>query len=274
MTSTDVRRTGGLFVPQRRAVPLGTWLKMAAAEPVEIMAWAGFDFVVIDLEHAPLTLESTYRLINSSAALGMTPLVRVPDGNAALIQKILDAGARGILVPHVDSAAEADEVGRACRFPPLGVRGSGTTSRAGLWGTLPSEQYLAAGNTDVLCIPQLESEQAVRAADEILALDVVDAVFIGAADLALSMGVPASDAAVTSLVAHGLGAARAAGKPCGLAFGARPELAAAAAASGAGFLALSNDLSMLAASARGLIDEVGRAGDAASSLIATTPQDE
>ena len=248
------RRTGaGLFAPDRATTPLGTWLKIASGEPAEIMAFAGFDFVVVDLEHAPLDLQTAYRLINSAAALGMAPLVRVPDKTASTIQKILDAGAMGILVPHVDTVEEAAAVGRACRFPPHGVRGAGGTSRAGGWGLRPNADYLAAGNDDVLCIPQLESVEAVRAAPRMLALDSVDAVFVGAADLSMSMGTTPASPEVRELIGSAQDAAHAAGKRCGLAFGGAPERAAQAVRDGCDFVLLSNDTTMLADAARGLV---------------------
>ncbi|MEA5360658.1 aldolase/citrate lyase family protein [Amycolatopsis sp., V23-08] len=245
-------RTGaGLF--DRPATPLGTWLKIASGEPVEIMAYAGFDFVVIDLEHAPLDLQTAYRLINSAAALGVVPIVRVPDTTASTIQKILDAGAMGILVPHVDTVEQAAAVGRACRFPPHGVRGAGGTSRAGAWGLRPNAEYLATGNDDVLCIPQLESVEAIKAAPEILALDTVDAVFVGAADLSMSMGSTPASPDVLDLIRSAIEAAHAAGKRCGLAFGGVPEKAAQAVRDGCDFVLLSNDTTMLAEAARNLV---------------------
>ncbi|NIY62700.1 HpcH/HpaI aldolase family protein [Streptomyces malaysiensis] len=248
------RRTGaGLFAPDRATTPLGTWLKIASGEPAEIMAYAGFDFVVIDLEHAPLDLQTAYRLINSAAALGMVPLVRVPDKTASTIQKILDAGAMGILVPHVDTVEEAAAVGRACRFPPHGVRGAGGTSRAGAWGLAPGADYLATGNGDVLCIPQLESVEAIKAAPRILALDSVDAVFVGAADLSMSMGSTPASPEVLELISSAEEAAHTVGKLCGLAFGGVPERAARAVRDGCDFVLLSNDTSMLAETARGLV---------------------
>jgi 2-dehydro-3-deoxyglucarate aldolase/4-hydroxy-2-oxoheptanedioate aldolase len=245
---STARTGGGLFT--RPGTPVGTWLKITSGEPVEIMAYAGFDFVVVDLEHAPLDLQTAYRLVNAAAALGMTPLVRVPDGTPSTIQKVLDAGAMGILVPHVDTVEQARAVGRACRFPPHGVRGAGGTSRAGAWGLRPTAEYLATGNDDVLCVPQLESVEAVKAAPEILALHPVDAVFVGAADLALSMGTTPAGPEVAELVAAAVEAAHAAGKRCGLAFGAEPARAARAECD---FALLSNDTSMLAAAARDLV---------------------
>ncbi|WP_236796498.1 HpcH/HpaI aldolase/citrate lyase family protein [Amycolatopsis sp. GM8] len=233
-------------------VPVGTWLKIAGPEPVEIMAYAGFDFVIVDLEHAPLTLETAYRLINSAAALGMTPLVRVPDHSPSTIQKILDAGARGVLVPHVDTVEQARAVGRATRFPPEGDRGAGGTSRAGRWGLRPNAEYVGE---HVLCIPQLESEKAIAAAPEILALPTVDAVFVGAADLSMSMGTTPADPAVREMIAQTLRHASAAGKPCGLAFAAAAP-AVEAIGQGCGFAVVSNDASMLATAARSLVSQV------------------
>lgn len=250
------RRTGaGLFAPDRATTPLGTWLKITAGEPVEIMAYAGFDFVVIDMEHAPLDLQTGYRLINSAAALGMTPLVRVPDKTPSTIQKILDAGAMGILVPHVDTVEQAVAVGQACRFPPQGTRGAGGTSRAGAWGLRPNAAYLATGNDEVLCIPQLESAEAVEAAPEMLALDSIDAVFVGAADLSLSMGSTPAAPEVLKLIGSVRDAAHAVGKRCGLAFGGVPERAVRAVREGCDFVVLSNDTSMLAEAACGLVTE-------------------
>ncbi|TNC29511.1 HpcH/HpaI aldolase family protein [Amycolatopsis alkalitolerans] len=238
-------------------VPVGTWLKIAGPEPVEIMAYAGFDFVIVDLEHAPLTLETAYRLVNSAAALRMTPLVRVPDHTPSTIQKILDAGAQGVLVPKVDSVEQARAVGRAVRFPPEGDRGAGGTSRAGRWGLRPNAEYVGE---HVLCIPQLESEKAIAAAPEILALPAVDAVFVGAADLSMSMGTTPADPAVRELIAQTLRHAASAGEPCGLAFGAAGP-AVEAIGQGCGFVVVSNDTSMLATAARSLVSQV-RAGTA------------
>lgn len=239
--------------------PVGTWLKIPAVEPVEIAAFAGFDFVIVDLEHAPLTLETAYRMISVAALSGMSPLVRVPDHGASTIQRVLDAGAHGLLVPHVDTVDDAVAVGRAARFPPRGDRGAGGTSRAGQWGLRPTADYLAFGNETALVIPQLESEQAVAAAPDILALDEIDAVFVGAADLGLSAGLAPGDPTLREMIDGVVEAAAAAGKPCGLAFGADAEAGARAAAKGAGFVVLANDTTLLALAARTLVSGYGGA---------------
>ena len=187
----------GFFETASATAPrLGTWIKLATTESVDIMASAGFDFVVIDLEHAPLDLTITARMIGTALAYGVDPLVRVPDQQATTIQRVLDAGAKGVLVPHVDSAAEAERVVAATRFPPLGTRGAGGTSRAGKWGLLPRADYIRTGNEEVVCIPQLESPAAIDAAAAILAVPGVDAVFLGAGDLSLTLGVEMGDPVV------------------------------------------------------------------------------
>ena len=233
--------------------PIGTWLKIPAPDTAEIAAAAGFDFVVIDLEHTMIGLETAYTLIAITSAHGVTPIVRVPDHRPSTIQRVLDAGAGGVLVPHVDSPEQAAVVARATRFPPSGTRGSGGTSRAGRWGRLPRADYVAFGNERALCLPQLESEAAMRSAAEILAVEGVSGILIGASDLAMEMGVPGTDPRVTDLIDEVLALAVKAGKPCGFALGADPGRARELAARGFGFLVLSNDTSMLASASATLV---------------------
>jgi len=234
---------------------LGTWIKLDTTESVEIMADAGFDFIVIDLEHAPLGLDTAARMISLARAVNVLPLVRVPGHDAARIGRILDAGAGGILAPHVDSPEEARQVVSATRFPPLGERGAGGTSRAGRWGLLPRAEYVRVGNEDVLCIAQLESVAAIEAAPEIVAVEGIDAVFLGAGDLSLSLGLSSGDERVLELLAAGRAAAAAAGKPCGAA-AAGADAAVRAAGLGHGFLVVGNDATMLARSAHALVGSV------------------
>ncbi|MDQ7910152.1 aldolase/citrate lyase family protein [Phytohabitans sp. ZYX-F-186] len=232
--------------------PIGAWVKLSVVESVEIMALAGFDFVVVDMEHGALDLADVSRLVAVAAARGLTPLVRVPDHGATTIQRVLDAGARGVLVPHVDTAAQAESVVRAMRFPPRGHRGAGGTGRAGRWGLLPRDEYVRQGDTAVLCVPQLESAEAIADAPAILAVDGVDAVFVGAADLALSLG---DSRPVPALVDAALAAAARAGKPCGLAT-VTARQAADAARRGARFLLVGNDAGMLARTADRIAGDV------------------
>ncbi|TDD79791.1 2,4-dihydroxyhept-2-ene-1,7-dioic acid aldolase [Actinomadura darangshiensis] len=228
---------------------------MTGLESTEIAARAGFDFVVIDLEHSMLSMSDAYRHIVVASANGTAPLVRVPSHDHGIVQRVLDGGAAGILVPHVDTAEQAEAVVRMVRFPGAGTRGSGGTSRAGGWGLRSRADYLRLGNEKALCIPQLESEEALRNASAILAVEGVDAVLIGAADLALSMEVPPGDPRLTALVQSGLDAAKAAGRPCGTAVGSATA-ATAAIEQGFGFVVAANDTTLLAKAATTLVGEV------------------
>ncbi|HLU60306.1 MAG TPA: aldolase/citrate lyase family protein [Pseudonocardia sp.] len=241
------------------AQALGTWVKLSSPTTVEIMAHAGFDFVVVDLEHTLLDLGTAQTMISLARASGLAPLVRVPDHAASTIQRVLDAGAAGVLVPHVDTAEQADALARACRFPPHGTRGAGSTGHAGRWGRLPRADYVRYGNEQVLCIPQLESAQAVREARAIAAVPGVDAVFLGAADLAMDVG--RSD--VSDLLAAARAAAGDAGVPVGSAAGS-PSAASAALDAGDAFVICTNDASMLAAAAADTVAAIRRGSTATS----------
>ena len=232
---------------------LGTWIKLSSPESVEIMVHAGFDFVVIDLEHTTLDLGAASTHIAMARALGVDPLVRVPDHGLSVIQRVLDAGAAGVVVPHVDTVQQARAVVRATCFPPRGDRGSGGTSRAGRWGLLPRADYLEYGNEQALCVVQLESEVAIRNTREILALDGIDAAFVGTADLSMSMGVAAGSDEVDRLVTSALAAAAAAGVPIGTA-SATSDQARAALARGYDYVVVSNDTSILAGGGRAIVN--------------------
>lgn len=232
---------------------LGTWIKLSSPESVEIMAHAGFDFVVIDLEHTTLDLGAASTHIAMARALGVDPLVRVPDHGLSVIQRVLDAGAAGVVVPHVDTVEQARAVVRAVCFPPGGDRGSGGTSRAGRWGLLPRADYLEYGNEQVLCVVQLESEVAIRNTREILALDGIGAAFVGTADLSMSIGVAAGSDEVDRLATSALAAAAAAGVPIGTA-SATSDQARAALARGYDYVVVSNDTSILASGGRAIVN--------------------
>lgn len=242
------RETGGI-----NGGTLGTWVKLSTPESVEILAYAGFDFVVVDLEHTTMDLAAASAHIAMARALGVDPLVRVPDHGHSVIQRVLDAGAAGVVVPHVDTAEQARAVVRATRFPPHGDRGSGSTSRAGRWGLLPRADYLDYGNTGALCVVQLESAEAIDNTPAIVAVDGVDAVFVGTADLSMSMGVPAGSPEVSALVGAALKAAHAAGLAIGTAT-ATSDQGLAALDRGYDYVVVSNDTSILARGGRAVVD--------------------
>ena len=232
---------------------LGTWVKIPATESVELVSLAGFDFAVIDLEHSPIDLETAYRLIGTALHTGLSPVVRVADLHPGLVQRVLDAGAEGLMVPHVDTPEQARAAAAAVRFPPLGTRGVGATSRAGAWGALPLAEYLRYGQEEVVLIAQIESAVGVANSGAIAAVPGVDALLVGAADLSVSEGTTPSDAHVRALIASAVEQARAAGLPVGNAGGATAESVRASLADGFSFTMLSNDATLLGTAARAAV---------------------
>jgi len=202
---------------------LGTWAKIPSLETVELMGHAGFDFVVVDLEHAPLTVEAAYRMIFAAQGVGMAALVRLSDRQGSQIQRLLDSGADGLLVPHAGDLETADRITRGMVFTPRGTRGLGTTSRAGRWGTIPMEEYLRQGDTQCLRMLQLEDWDVMGRAADYLALPHVGGVFVGLGDLMLSSGRSPGDPETVGMVERVLAAAQAAGKASGIAAGSAEE---------------------------------------------------
>jgi len=230
-------------------VVLGTWVKIPALETVEMLAEAGFDFVILDGEHSPMTLESMYRATALSQALGMHVFVRTPDRSGNYIQRLLDSGVDGILVPQVSSVAEAQRVVSDMTFAPEGRRGLGSTSRAGSWGTLPSTEYVRRGSEDIVRGIQLEDAGVLDQLDEIMEIDGLDAVFLGTGDLGLSTGLAAASPEFQAYIDRFLAAAKEHNLPCGTAVGSGTA-ARDAAERGFTFVMVSNDAKMFADGAK------------------------
>lgn len=209
------------------STPIGTWVKLPSLETVEMLALAGFDFVVVDLEHSPLTLESAYDVVVLSQALGVSALVRVPDRSGSHFQRMLDLGADGVLVPQIAGATQARELMSQLVFPPGGVRGMGLTSRAGGWGRTPVAEYVRRGDEDVLRAVQFESVAALEAVSDVLDAPGLNAAFLGAADLSMSTGLPAEHPQLLSLVDGLLSAARDRALPVGTAVASAGDVRAA-----------------------------------------------
>ncbi|MBK1783885.1 HpcH/HpaI aldolase family protein [Prauserella cavernicola] len=195
----------------------GTWIKLSTVESTEILAGAGFDFAVVDLEHTLLDLGTVLTHLTVGQALGMRMLVRVPDLTPSLIQRVLDAGADGIVAPHVDDAETAARFVGSARFPPRGVRGSGGTSRAGGWGRVPRADYLAATG---LPVGQIESVAAVEDVERIARTEGLGALLLGPADLAIDTAATPGSPELADQAARVRRAAREAGVLVGTAVGA------------------------------------------------------
>jgi len=243
--------------PGRRVPPIGTFMKIPSVETVEIVKLAGFDFIVLDAEHALLSLSDLNHMILAARALGIAPVVRVPDHGYGDVQRILDAGAAGLFFPHVADRAECEQVIRQASHPPYGTRGAGGGMRAGNWGMAGrgGASYVKDGVDKVMRIPMIEERIAVDNADEILAVEGVNGVFIGPGDLSMTMGMKPSDAEVQSAIEEVLKKAKAARVPVGTvasdASGARRLIE-----KGYDFILVSNDTGMLAKTAMSLIDDI------------------
>jgi 4-hydroxy-2-oxoheptanedioate aldolase len=174
-------------------------VKIPAVEVVELLAIAGVDFVVIDCEHGVHDVRAVSTMISVARGANVAPFVRLPGHSPRDVVPVLDAGAAGVFVPHVDSVEDAEAVVAACRFPPLGRRGAGPTSRAGRWGRAGLPRYLTEAN-GVTVVAQLESPSAVANGLTIAAVPGIDAVFISPVDLAVSAGQDPDDDRLRAMV--------------------------------------------------------------------------
>lgn len=165
-------------------------VKMPAPAEVELAGHAGFDAVILDTEHGPGGGEALEHHLRAADAARIPALVRVPGSDPAPIQAALDGGAVGVVVPHVGHEGTARAIVAAARYPPRGQRGLALTTRAGRYGRARIDDHLDHAEHETLVLVQIEDRDAIPRAREILAVDGVDAVLIGAADLSISLGHP------------------------------------------------------------------------------------
>ncbi|MFQ5473090.1 MAG: HpcH/HpaI aldolase/citrate lyase family protein [Dehalococcoidia bacterium] len=169
---------------------LGGWLTLPSSFSAEIFANAGFDWVCVDTQHGLIDYQTSVTMLQALSTTDVVPIVRVPWNEPGIIMKSLDAGAYGIIVPMVNSKAEAEAAVAACRYAPDGIRSHGPL-RASIYG---GRDYSAKANETVLCITMIETRQAIENLDEILSVPGVDAAYIGPSDLGVSLGVgPGAD---------------------------------------------------------------------------------
>jgi 2-dehydro-3-deoxyglucarate aldolase/4-hydroxy-2-oxoheptanedioate aldolase len=166
---------------------IGAWLQIASPYTAEIMSRAGFDWLIIDMEHGPGDIQALAAQIMAMKGSASVPLVRAPWNDFVTIKRILDAGAYGVLVPYVNTRAEAEAAVSACRYPPQGIRGVAGSPRAAGYGQNAMD-YLKHANEEILIITAVETPEAVANLDAMLEVDGLDGIFIGPMDLATSMG--------------------------------------------------------------------------------------
>jgi 4-hydroxy-2-oxoheptanedioate aldolase len=172
---------------EKKSPQIGCWLALASPYTAELCATAGFDWLVIDNEHGPNDLRSTLAQLQAIAPYPSHAMVRPPVGDVNLIKQLLDTGVQTLLIPMVETAEQAALMVAATRYPTAGIRGVGSSlGRASRWNAIPS--YLHEANASMCLLVQVESVTALKNLDAIAAVDGVDGVFIGPADLAASLG--------------------------------------------------------------------------------------
>ncbi|WP_420566797.1 HpcH/HpaI aldolase family protein [Thalassovita sp.] len=248
------------FLAQERL--FGTFLKIPASMPAEILGSLGFDFVVVDEEHSPFNRETTDLIVLACRAVGIGAVVRVQSPDPAGILSVLDCGADGILVPHVTDADTARAIVAAARYR-RGKRGFAPTTRAGTFGADNTTTHITKQDARVTVIAMIEDPEAIENIDEILAVEGLDGVFIGRGDLSVAYeDYDGSTGVVAKATARVQAAAKAKGKTVAILPGG-PEDAAARAADGASAFILSSDQGFLRAAAKGAHVSISAAVNAA-----------
>jgi 2-dehydro-3-deoxyglucarate aldolase len=240
---------------------IGCWASLASPITTEVLGVAGFDWILLDAEHAPndvLTLVPQLMALKDSAS---APVVRPPWNDAVIIKRLLDAGFHNFLVPFVENADEARRAVAATRYPPAGVRGVSVSQRSNRYGSVP--EYFKLVNDNIAVIVQIESRAGVGAAAEIAAIDGVDGLFIGPSDLAAAYGHLGSPGhpEVQQAMEQVFAAAKASAKPVGILAPVESD-ARRYLDLGATFVAVGSDLGVLRTATQALRDKYRDAGAA------------
>jgi 2-dehydro-3-deoxyglucarate aldolase len=251
--------------------PIGTWILSANPLIAEAVGCAGFDWGVIDMEHAPLDVMGVLNMLQAVAGTKMLPIVRVPWNDAVVVKRVLDAGATTLLFPMIQTAAEAERAVVATRYPPDGLRGVAGMSRASRFGTTP--YYLKTANQHVGVIAQLETPAAIHRLESIAQVKGVDALFIGPADLSAAMGHLGEPhhPAVMDLMTQAVQRCKALGMPVGT-LGDTPELVAQYRAAGFDYVAIGTDLGLMMRSARSALAALRTGGSEHVHLLSSGTQ--
>lgn len=226
----------------------GTFIKTPAHHQAELLGLAGLDFAVADAEHAPIDLAAMDRLAAAARGVGLPLLTRIPTLDPVRIAAELDLGAAGIVAPHVRGPQDAEALLRAAEYG-RGQRGFSPSPRAGRFGTEDAATYRARADAERVLVAQIEDAEALGAVDAIAAVEGIDALLIGPADLALSLGCAGpDDPALREAITHVAAAGRRHGRTVGIFIG-RPEAAAGFAGLGISLFICGSDQSLLLAEA-------------------------
>jgi len=231
-------------------VSLGGWLNLGSSMAAEVMAGCGFDWLNVDAEHSLFDLNTIADAFRAIEARGAVPFVRAWNHDPTTLARLLDAGAYGIVIPHVSTPEQAEALASAMRYPPVGARSAGTGRIAAM-----GADYRATADDAIMVIPQIEDMEGINNAEAIMSVEGVDVGFLGPSDLSLAMGVdigsPDHEAAIQKMLA----ACKKVGKPCGM-----PARTVASAkqriAEGFQFLDIASDLRLLEAAGQDILQAV------------------
>ena len=230
----------------------GLWLGLPDAVCAEICAGAGFDWVVIDSEHAPYSLRDIQRHLQAIEPYDVSALIRPAEGSTSLIKQLLDIGAQTLLIPMVETAEQARQLVRAVHYPPGGIRGVGPSmARAARWNNV--DNYIHEANSQICLIVQAETVQSIENLEDIAAVEGIDGVFIGPSDLSASMGHLGNPGHpdVIEIIENSLDIITKAGKAAGI-LSVDEELAKQYAEQGARFIGVGVDAALLSKATRDL----------------------
>jgi 2-dehydro-3-deoxyglucarate aldolase len=233
---------------------IGCWSSLASPITTEVLGLAGFDWLLLDGEHAPNDIGTFIPQLMALKDSRSAPVVRPAWNDTVMIKRLLDAGFYNFLIPFVESEEEARRAVAATRYPPAGVRGVSVSQRNNRYGTVPD--YLATVNDNICVMVQIESRHGVDAIDAIIAVDGVDGIFVGPSDLAAALGHlgNASHPEVQQAIREVFERAAAAGKPSGILAPVEAD-ARRYLEWGATFVAVGSDLGLFRAATQGLCDK-------------------
>lgn len=233
---------------------IGCWSSLANAITTEVLGVAGFDWILLDGEHSPNDVGTFIPQLMALKDSSSAPVVRPTSNNEVEIKRLLDAGFYNFLVPFVESADEALRAVRATRYPPQGVRGVSVSQRGNRYGTVPD--YFKSINDHICVMVQIESRAGVAAAKEIAAVDGVDGVFVGPADLAANLGHLGDPGHpdVQKVIAQVFADTKACGKPIGILATVEAD-ARRFMEMGASFVAVGSDLGVFRSASQALHDK-------------------
>lgn len=259
----DMPRNGFKHAIAARRQQFGVWLMSGAPSTAEALGCAGFDFLVVDMEHTPVDAPQLIEILRAIAGTPASPVTRLPWNDAVMVKRALDAGAQTILFPFVQNAEEAARAVASTRYPPAGFRGAAGTQRASRYGTVPG--YLKTASSEICVAVQIETLAALGELEAIAKVPGVDAIFVGPGDLSASMGLVGEigHPDVQAKLAHAAAECKRLGKPSGI-IGPNPEMVARFVEYGYSWVAIGSDMSMMMTRAQEWLGNVRGSAPAAA----------